>query len=363
MTRSHFSSSGSFGPLAGGREPGRPDPAAGGAGPRLHLHGLGHAHPATVIDNAFLESLDIGTDDAWIVSRTGIRTRRTVLPLDYLRHTRNLDPREAAGAAEEDQASLGARAARMALERAGLALSDVGALIAGSSAPDTPSPAIACQVARALDLEVPAFDLASACTSFLAQLHFAAHLLPDALPPFLLLVVPETITCTVRYDDRRAAVLWGDGAAAAVVSRVEPGRAEVDLTAFGSAPSGAELVRIPRAGHFEQRGSAVQRFAIRRTLELLDELTRHGLVRSPTLHFVGHQANLRMLEAVCRSARIAPERHLTNVVELGNTGAAGAPAALSAVWEKLGTGAEVALAAVGAGLSFGRARLRFGRPG
>lgn len=362
MTGSHFSPSRSSPRRHGGRTGGAPD-ADGPASAGLHLHALGHAHPATVLDNAFLESLDIGTDDAWIVSRTGIRTRRTVLPLDYLRHTRNLDPREAAEAALEDQASLGARAARMALERAGLRPSDIGLVLAGSSAPDTPSPAIACQVARALGLEVPAFDLASACTSFLAQLHFAAHLLPEALAPFALLVVPETITCTVRYDDRRAAVLWGDGAAAAVVSRVEPGRVRVDLTAFGSAPSGAELVRIPRAGHFEQHGSAVQRFAIRRTLELLDELHRHGLSRSPTLRFVGHQANLRMLEAVCRGAGIAPDRHLTNVAEFGNTGAAGAPAALSAAWENLAPDDEVALVAVGAGLSFGRARLRFGPPG
>ena len=358
MTVSHFSEREAPAAPGGRRSAGDRAPAA-----RLHLHGLGHAHPATVIDNAFLESLDIGTDDTWILSRTGIRTRRTVLPLDYLRRTRNRDPRAAAEAAEEDQASLGARDARMALGRAGLSASDVGMVIAGSSAPDTPSPAIACQVARALGLEVPCFDLASACTSFLAQLHFAAHLAADALPRFALLVVPETITCTVRYDDRRAAVLWGDGAAAAVISRAEPGRAVVDLTSFGSAPSGADLVRIPRAGHFEQQGSAVQRFAIRRSLELLEELARHGLARGPTLRFVGHQANLRMLEAVCRGAGIAPDQHLTNVAELGNTGAAGAPAALSAAWEKLAPGDEVALCLVGAGLSFGRARVRFGRPG
>ncbi len=361
MTGSHFSAS-EVHPQAG-PGPGRPTPGRSGAAGLLHLHGLGHAHPATVIDNAFLESLDLGTDDGWIVSRTGIRTRRTVLPLDYLRDTRNRDPRAAAEAALEDQAALGARAARMALDRAGIPAREVGLVLAGSSAPDTPSPAMACQVARALDLEVPAFDLASACTSFLAQLHVAAHLLPGALPRFALLVVPETITCTVRYDDRRAAVLWGDGAAAAVVSQQEPGRARVDLTAFGSAPSGADLVRIPRAGHFEQQGGAVQRFAIRRTLELLEELVQRGLVRGPTLRFVGHQANLRMLEAVCRGAGIPPEQHLCNVAEFGNTGAAGAPAALSAAWEKLAPGDEVALVAVGAGLSFGRARLRLGLPG
>ena len=70
----------------------------------LYLHGLGHAHPETEIDNRFLESLGIGTDDAWIVERTGIRARRTVLPLDYLRATRNRDVRAADPHGEADAA-------------------------------------------------------------------------------------------------------------------------------------------------------------------------------------------------------------------------------------------------------------------
>ncbi|NNL64624.1 MAG: ketoacyl-ACP synthase III, partial [Myxococcales bacterium] len=84
----------------------------------LALHGLGHAHPDNEISNRFLESLDIGTDDGWIVERTGIRSRRTVLSLDYLRATRNRDVRAAGEAQEIDAAGLGARAARQALSRA-----------------------------------------------------------------------------------------------------------------------------------------------------------------------------------------------------------------------------------------------------
>ncbi len=86
----------------------------------LYLHGLGHAHPENEITNQFLESLEIGTDDAWIVERTGIRSRRTVLSLDYLRETRNRDVRAAREAQESSAGELGARAARLALERAGV---------------------------------------------------------------------------------------------------------------------------------------------------------------------------------------------------------------------------------------------------
>src|SRR5688572_24479471 len=105
-----------------------------GACVAVQLHGLGHAHPEPEISNRFLESLEIGTDDAWIMERVGIRSRRTVLPLDYIRTTRNRDPRAALEAAVESNATLGARAARMALERAGVAASDVGLVIAGNSA-------------------------------------------------------------------------------------------------------------------------------------------------------------------------------------------------------------------------------------
>ena len=83
----------------------------------LNLLGLGHFHPGNEISNAFLESLDIGTDEEWIMERVGIRSRRTVLPLDYIRETRNAETRASAEAAEFTNAELGAAAARMALER------------------------------------------------------------------------------------------------------------------------------------------------------------------------------------------------------------------------------------------------------
>ena len=80
----------------------------------LYLHGLGHFHSEVEIDNRFLEDLDIGTNDAWIMERVGIRTRRTLLPLDYIRETRNADPRMASEAMLYSNAETGRRAALMA---------------------------------------------------------------------------------------------------------------------------------------------------------------------------------------------------------------------------------------------------------
>src|SRR6187402_3410134 len=102
----------------------------------LYLHGVGHFHPENEIDNAFLESLDIGTNDAWIVSRVGIKCRRTVLPLDYIRATKNKDLRAAQEAALYTNAETGRRAALMAIERAGIKPEDIGLVVAGGCSPD-----------------------------------------------------------------------------------------------------------------------------------------------------------------------------------------------------------------------------------
>jgi 3-oxoacyl-[acyl-carrier-protein] synthase-3 len=327
----------------------------------LHLHGVGHFHPEITLTNRFLEELDIGTDDAWIQRRVGIRTRRTVLPLDYIRSTRNREPRAALEAAVYSNAELAKRAAEMALARAGIDRDAIGMVIAGSSATDTVTPAEACNIARALGLEVPAFDVNSACTSFFAQLYLLSRLVPDPSRRFVLLAVPEGLTRTVDYTDRSAAVLWGDGAGAAVVSSVETGRAQILFSQLHSDPAGSDKVRVPRLGHFQQNGRAVQAFAIRRSLQVLSDLRRaRGISDSERpLHFIGHQANLRMLESVCHEAGIAPECHHANVTEYGNTGAASVASVLSMHWEKWTGEEDVALVGVGAGLTWGGCLVRF----
>ncbi len=326
----------------------------------LWLHGLGHAHPENEISNRFLEELDIGTTDAWIMERVGIRARRTSLDLDYLRETRNADVRAAREASVVSLAELSAEASRMALSRAGITARDVGMVILGSSAADWDSPAEACNVASQLDVDVPCFDVNSACTSFLAQVHLLSLMDPRKLPRHVLIVGADSLTKTVDYTDRAAAVLWGDGAAAAVLSTSEPGRARFEGSDLDSRPTAGDKVVVPRAGFFAQEGRTVQTFAIKKTREGYERLASQFGTPERALHFVGHQANLRMLENVCRHCDIAPDRHHANVEWFGNTGAASSASVISQRWEKWQEHDDVAVVGVGAGLTWASYLLRFG---
>ncbi len=327
----------------------------------LFVHGVGHFHPENVIDNRFLEDLDIGTSDSWILERVGIRERRTVLPLDYIRRTRNADVRAGYEAALYTNAETAQRAALHALSRAGLAAKDVGMVVSGGCTTDASIPADACRVAAALGIEAAAFDIASACSSFGAQLHVLAAM-GSALPPYVLLVSPENTTRVVDYADRSTAVLWGDGTSAAVVSSQVPARVRVTATTLESSPAGCDSVRIPRFGHFTQDGAAVQRFAIKATLAAVRELLVSARARvaetGGTIRFVGHQANRLMLEAVAQ--RIEVGAHWHNVETFGNTGAAGAPTVLSQHWDELAEGDVVVLAVVGSGLTWSSVQIEVG---
>ncbi len=317
----------------------------------LFILGMGHFHPETVIDNAFLESLAIETNDEWIVERTGIKTRRTVLDLDYIRSTKNADPRLSQGASCRTNAQTGAAAANLALARAGLKPADIGLVIAGGCSPQHSIPAEACQVAAELGIVAPCFDLASACSSFAAQINFLLNTKPETLPDHILVLNVENTTRTVDYADRSTAVLWGDGTAATIVSPRTTGRFGVVHACLQSDPAGWNKVSIPSGGHFQQNGPAVQGFAIRKSGETLAAL-RPYLGRDD-FWFIGHQANRLMLQSVCDRAGIAAERHLYNVDQFGNCGAAGAPSVLSQNWDRFQSGQEIALVVVGSGLSWG----------
>ncbi len=323
----------------------------------LSLVSIGHFHPPNVMDNDFLTSLDIGVDKNWVMERVGIRERHTVLPLDYIRETRNVNPRASAEASAFSDAQTGAKAAGHALSRAGLSPKDIGMVIAGGCSPQLSIPAQACLTAAELQIECPSFDVNSACSSFAAQLHFLSSMRPETLPDYILVVNVENTTRTVDYNDRRTAVLWGDCSSAAIVSPRAPGRASVEASLLRSDPSGWKHVLIPAGGHFQQDGQAVQSFAIRKTIATFTELTA-GLPPESQPAFIGHQANALMLDAVCRRAQITPERHFSNVDRYGNCGAAGAPSVLSENWDKI-TNEYLGLVVVGSGLTWGGLLLHF----
>ena len=120
-------------------------------------------------------------------------------------------------------------------------------------------------------------------------------------------------------------------------------------------PSGADKVKVPRFGHFTQQGAAVQHFAIKRGGEVFDELRSRFLAaggQREQLTFIGHQANLRMLEAITKRMEIPTAQHRFNVDDRGNTGAAGAPSVLSELWDAPDLTQAIALCVVGSGLTW-----------
>jgi 3-oxoacyl-[acyl-carrier-protein] synthase III len=317
----------------------------------LYLHGIGHFHPENVITNRFLEELEIGTDEAWIMERVGIRERRTVLPLDYIRETKNRDPRAAYEASLYRNAETAAAAARMALDRAGIMPGDIGLVVSGSSLPGCSTPAEAATVAAELGIDAPCLDVNSACTTFGMQIDLLNRMAADKLPSFVLTVQPEGITRAIDYSDRSASVLFGDASTAAVVSLSVKARLAIASSSCGTNAANWEKVTIPFASHFRQDGHAVQGFAIRRMTESLQGL-KAGLADAGRFRFIGHQANLGALRTVCERAGIPEEQHWHNVCDFGNTGGAGAPAVLSARWDELSAGDRVAVCLVGAGLTW-----------
>jgi len=324
----------------------------------LYLHGLGHYHPETVITNQFLQELDIGSSEEWILDRVGIRTRRTSLSLEYIKTTKNRDPRAAFEACNLTNAESGSLAARLALDRAGLEPDDIGMVISGSSASDYVTPAEAASVAGKLGINAPSFDLNSACSSFGMQITFLSNMKPEKLPPFILIVNPENYTRVVDYSDRRTAPLFGDGSSAAVVSASVASKMVFEECCCDSNPVAWDKVYIPRLGHFIQDGPAVQGFAIRKTTEYLKTLQTAFTADSGRFRFIGHQANLGMLKMVCERCGLSDEEHWHNVVDYANTGCSSAPAVLSQHWNDLHSGDRIAMVMVGAGLTWVRAMLK-----
>lgn len=320
----------------------------------LYLHGIGHFHPENTIDNKFLEDLDIGTTNEWILERVGIQERRTVLSLDYLKQTKNKDLRMTDEALIYTNAQTGALAAKVAIDRASLKVSDIGMVISGSCTPQYSCPAEACTIASELGLEVPAMDINSACSSMAAQLDFLNKMNPDSLPEYILVLNPESSTRSIDYSDRSSAVLWGDCTSAMVVSTKTPSKTKIKHSFLTSSPKGWNKVTFKTGSHFKQDGRTVQTFAIKKSLSIIKNMREviSGEDIDKVL-FIGHQANLMMLNSVCRIAEIDKKNHLYNVDKFGNCGAAGAPSVLSQNIELIKPGDQVILGVVGAGLSWG----------
>jgi 3-oxoacyl-[acyl-carrier-protein] synthase-3 len=314
---------------------------------------MGTMTPKFQVDNHFLESLDIGTTASWIEERTGIKSRQSALSLDVIRALRS---------GEQDAVELiksGALPSLASLAKEAFANSPMqnrkswDLIICGTSNADFEIPAAACVIAGELELEGPCFDVNSACSSFPVDLHVARAFVKSDIYRDILIFNVDRYTSRLDYTDRSNCILFGDGAAVTWISASKPDHGfEIIDTAVESDSSGYKLVSVPMYGTFHQNGSAVQKFAITRTVEATRKILLKNEVSLENTWFVGHQANHRMLTSAAEKIGIPESRHLHNVQSRGNQGGAGAPSSLAEAWQTIPTGDYLVVTAVGSGLTW-----------
>jgi 3-oxoacyl-[acyl-carrier-protein] synthase-3 len=285
----------------------------------------------------------LDTNDAWIVERTGIRERRVAAP-------------------GEGTATLGTAAAAEAIKRAGLTPSDIDLLVVATASPDQRMPHTGAFVSEALGLRCPSFDLSAACAGFVYELVVGASML-NAGYEHVLVVGSETLSRITDPEDRGTVILFGDGAAAAVLARSTstPGLLAWDLGCDGSA---AGLIEIPVGEpYMKMQGQEVFRRAVRAIADSSAvTLERAGVAATDVAWFVPHQANLRIIEAAAKRLGFRPEQTVTNIERYGNTSSASIPLALFEAVEdgRVRPGDLILCSGVGAGLTWGSALIRWG---
>ena len=324
----------------------------------LHILSMGACHPDTVVDNKFLEDLDIGTNAQWIEEKIGVLTRVTTLTLDYIKTTRNQDPRMAHEVASMNPEDMGVKAAEDALKKAGITAQQVGMIIVNCCTPRKTVPSEAVRIAERLGCPGKAFDVYTACPAFALHIDFLRNYQEQKLPEFILCISTAAMTQHVDYNDRSDGAIWGDGAAAWIVSPVHKGRLEMVDSTFTADPNRCAAVVVDTFRHFRQDGRAVRDFSVRQTVRLVKALEGAYPLDWNRDIFIGHQANRTMLEQITNNREIPPSNHWHNVTYLGNQAGAGAPAVLSGHWDKIQTGQHIVVAVVGAGLSWGSILMR-----
>ena len=311
----------------------------------IKLLGTGRHVPSRCLTNDDLSRL-VDTSDQWIRERTGIVTR-------YL-----------CGEGEGNTASALA-AAKTAMGRAGVGPEDIGVCVAATFTPDHATPSLACELHQRLGLAetTPAFDVNAACTGFLHALETARCLLAAGhlRAPCALVVGSEVLSRITDFTDRSTCVLFGDGAAAAVIRLTDNAPYACVLGARGD----AQILRSGGAGAADRfihmDGQAVFRFAVDAVPRCIGAvLAQAGMTLEEVDHVICHQANSRIIDYVVRKLKAPPEKFYKNMDRYGNTSAASIPIALDELLEKgLAREGQIALCVgFGAGLTWGGALLK-----
>jgi 3-oxoacyl-[acyl-carrier-protein] synthase-3 len=267
---------------------------------------------------------------------------------------------------------LATRAAQGALDCAGITAADLDMILVATSTPDGPFPSIACRVQNELGVPgAPAFDLLAACSGFLYALSVADSYIASERADTILVVGAEVLTRLLDWRDRGTAVIFGDGAGAAIVRPVEKGAGFMswclgsdgrgfDQVTCGNVPKGAYVVDEPV--HIGMRGPDVFKFATdifpRQAYACAEKA---GIGVEDIDLWVPHQANRRIIEAAARRIGLPMERVMVNIDGYGNTSTATVPLALhDALAEgRIKSGDKVLMAGFGSGLTWGACLLEW----
>jgi 3-oxoacyl-[acyl-carrier-protein] synthase-3 len=329
---------------------------------RSRILGTGRYLPTTVRTNADIERM-VETSDAWITERTGIK-KRHIAP---------------EGVVTSDMA---AAAAEAALERAGLAATDLDMIIVATVTPDMPMPATAVFVQQKIGArQCPAFDLSAACAGFLFGLSIADQFIRTAQLRYALVVGVELLSRVIDWTDRATCVLFGDGAGAAVVgpaSQVEEGAAPRGILSTSIMTDGslAPALWIPGGGsvsptthttvekrlhYVRMRGQDVFKVAVKNLVSASkDALKRAGMTNTDIDWVCAHQANKRIVDQVVSRLEVPTEKVLMNIERVGNTSSASIPILLDENLRagRVRPGDTVLMCALGSGISWGSALVR-----
>jgi 3-oxoacyl-[acyl-carrier-protein] synthase-3 len=317
------------------------------------IAGVGAYAPEKVITNFDLEKM-MDTSDKWITERTGIHKRHIAEP-----GTTTL--------------SLATKAARGALDAAGITAKDLDMILVGTSSPDGPFPSIACRIQDELDAPgAVAWDTLAACTSFIYGLSIADSFIATERADTVLVVGAEVLSRMLNYSDRGTAVIFGDGAGAAVV-RTAPqgagflswclgsdGRGYAQVTC-GNIEKGAYAAKDPQP-YIEMVGPDVFKFAVDIFIRQANEVcAKAGVALDDIDLWVPHQANFRIIDAAARRIGLPLDRVAINIDEYGNTSSASIPLALEEAIRKgrVKSGDHVLLAGFGSGLTWGACLLKW----
>ncbi|MCR1811142.1 beta-ketoacyl-ACP synthase III [Sulfurospirillum sp. hDNRA2] len=324
------------------------------------LKSIGAYVPSRILSNADLEKM-VDTSDEWIEKRTGIKERRIA-------------------SAEESTSDLGTKAAEIAIARSGIAKEEIDLIICATLSPDhLCMPSTACIIAAKLGItNVMAYDISAACSGFVYMLSIAKAYIESGMKKNILLVGAEKISSVVDYTDRGTCILFGDGAGAAIIGATDDkNEAIVDVHASADGNYADYLItpgcgsKYPcsqetlndRLNFIKMKGNDVYKVAVKTlTNDVVDILQSNGLEASQVDHFIPHQANFRIIDAVREKLNFPIEKTVLTVEKYGNTSAASIPMAINDAYEegRIHKGDLMLLDTFGGGFTWASALVRFG---